>query len=140
MNLTTNPHDKTKSTKLELRFSLTETPRKGSLSIRSTGLYRGVIIPVVGNESIGRIVKAGGTSRFHHQMPRSRKLSPGGELAGGGASITDNTTIPISNGIIEYSSSKSVCDVTEICRLSSELSECDVERTNLAESSGCTCP
>ena len=56
----TNPHDKTKSTDSELRFTLAETPKKGSLSIYSTNLYRGVIIPVFGNRSIGLIVRAGG--------------------------------------------------------------------------------
>ena len=49
---TTNPYDNTKSTNLELRVTLTGnlelrlTLKKGSLSIYSTGLYRGVIIPV----------------------------------------------------------------------------------------------
>ena len=48
----TNPHDKTKSTNLDLRFTLTETPKKGSLSIHSTDLYRGVITPIFGNQSL----------------------------------------------------------------------------------------
>ena len=39
-----NPHDEKKSTNLELRFNLTEPPKKGYLSIYSTDLYRGVII------------------------------------------------------------------------------------------------
>jgi len=56
----TNPHDKATSTNLEFSFTLTETPKKGSMSINSTGLYRGVIIPIFGNQSIGRIVRAGG--------------------------------------------------------------------------------
>ena len=47
-----NPHDMTKSTDLELRFTWTETPKRGSLSIDLTDLYRGVIIPIFGNESM----------------------------------------------------------------------------------------
>ena len=46
---------------LELRFALTGTPKKGSLSIYSNDSYWGVIVPVFGNQSIGRIVRAGGT-------------------------------------------------------------------------------
>ena len=37
---------KTKSTILEFRFTLTKTPKEGSMSIYSTYLYRGVIIPI----------------------------------------------------------------------------------------------
>ena len=48
--ITTSPHDKTKTTNLELRFTLTETTEKRSLSIYSTNLYRGVIILIVGNQ------------------------------------------------------------------------------------------
>ena len=54
----TNLHDKTKSTSLELRFTLTEIPQKGFLSIYSTDLQWGVIIPIFGNQSICRIVRA----------------------------------------------------------------------------------
>ena len=43
--------DGTKSTNLDLRFTLTETPKRGSMSIYSTDLYRGVIIPIFGNSS-----------------------------------------------------------------------------------------
>ena len=63
---TTNPHDKTKPTNLELIFALKETPKKGCLSIVSTDLYRGVIIPIFGNQSIGRIVRAGRCVRGGH--------------------------------------------------------------------------
>ena len=42
---------------------MTETPKKGHMSIYSTDLYRGVIVPVFGNESIGRVVRAGGFSQ-----------------------------------------------------------------------------
>ena len=52
INSATNPHDMTKSTDLEFKFTLTETPRRGSLSIGSTDLYRGVMIPIFGNQSI----------------------------------------------------------------------------------------
>ena len=54
----TNPHDKTKSTNLEVGFTLTETPKKRPLSICSNDLYRGVIIPIFENQSVGRIVRA----------------------------------------------------------------------------------
>ena len=61
-----NPRNTTKSTNLEWKFASTETPNRGSLSIYSTDLYRGVIIPIFGNEPIGRIVRAGGAG-----VPRS---------------------------------------------------------------------
>ena len=51
---TTSPHDPTKSTNLEWRSTLTATPKRGFLSIYLTDLYRGVIIPVFENQSIGR--------------------------------------------------------------------------------------
>jgi hypothetical protein len=43
---------------LALRFTFTETPETESPSIYSNDLYRGVIIPIFGNQSIGRIVRA----------------------------------------------------------------------------------
>ena len=42
-----------------LIFTLTETPKKMSLSIYSTDLYRVMIITIFENESMGRIVRAG---------------------------------------------------------------------------------
>ena len=69
--LTTNPHDQTKSTNLELRFTVTETPKKGSQSIYSTDLYRGVIIPIFGNLSICRIL-----SHRMYLLSSSRKSTP----------------------------------------------------------------
>jgi len=57
----------------ESRSALTETPKKGSLSIFSTDLYRGVIIPIFGNQSIGRIVRAGG-ARHVALIPTARAL------------------------------------------------------------------
>jgi len=56
----TNPHVQTTSTNLELRFTLTENPKKRYVSIYSTDLHRGRIIPIFGNQSIGRIVRAHG--------------------------------------------------------------------------------
>ena len=58
---TTDPHDNTNSTNLELRFPLTGTPQKGSMSIFSPDLG-GVIIPIFGNQSIGRTVRVGGAN------------------------------------------------------------------------------
>ena len=57
---TTNPHKKTKSSNLSVRFSLTVTPRKGSLFNYSTDLYPGVFIHIFENQPIGRIVRAAG--------------------------------------------------------------------------------
>jgi len=56
----TNHHHKTNSTNLELKFTLTETPKRGFMSIYSTDLYQGVIMSIFGNRSMGRIVRAGG--------------------------------------------------------------------------------
>ena len=67
--ITTNPHDKTKSNNLELGLTLTETQEKGSPSIYSTDSHRGVIVPILGNQSIGRIVRAGGTHDENFVLP-----------------------------------------------------------------------
>ena len=66
---TTNPHDQTKSTDLGLRFTLTQTPQRGCLSIYSTDSYRGVTIPIFGNQLIGQIVKAGGRVAHLRRYP-----------------------------------------------------------------------
>jgi len=49
----------------ELKSTLTETPQKGSMSFYSTDLYRGVIIPIFRNESIGQILRAGRVCLHH---------------------------------------------------------------------------
>ena len=41
------------------------------MSIYSTDLYQGVIIPILGNQSIGLIVRAGGTLLYYSQDWRS---------------------------------------------------------------------
>ena len=61
---TTNPHVQIKLANLELRLNLTKTPKKGSLSIDSTDLYRGAIIPIFRIQSIGLTVRASGSSRL----------------------------------------------------------------------------
>ena len=55
-NPATNLNDKTRSTNLELRFALTWNPKKGSLDC----LVPGEIILIYGDQSIDRMVKAGG--------------------------------------------------------------------------------
>ena len=62
---TTNTHDKTKSTNLESRFTLTETPEKRALSIYSSKLCQGVIIRI-----FGRIVRVGGKWLLGRGSPR----------------------------------------------------------------------
>ena len=52
--LPTNPHDETKSTNLNLEIYLDRPPKKMRLSIYSSELYQGVMIPIFGNRSIGR--------------------------------------------------------------------------------------
>ena len=63
---TTNPPNETKSTNLEMRFTLTETPERGVLSIYLTDLYRGVIIPIFRHQSIGGLVD---TYQFCQPLP-----------------------------------------------------------------------
>ena len=70
----TNPRDKTKLTSLKMRFTLTETPKKGPLSIFSTDSYRVVIIYIFRNHSIGRIVRAGVVRSI--PTPREREGFP----------------------------------------------------------------
>ena len=43
-----------------VEVTLTEAPKKEYVSIYSTDMYRGVIVPVYGDRSIGRIMRAGG--------------------------------------------------------------------------------
>ena len=72
---TTNRQNKTKLINYELRFSLTEIPKREYLSIYPTGLYRRVIIPIFGYPSIGRIVRAGGMSDLDvTQKPRQKTI------------------------------------------------------------------
>ena len=71
---TTNPHDTTKSTNLRVEMYLDRDPQKGS--IYSTDLYRGVNIPIFGNESIGPIVRAGGTHLYRTPTQTAPRLRP----------------------------------------------------------------
>ena len=53
MKVSINPHDKTRLTNLELRLTVTETLKKGPVSIYSTDLCGGVIIPIFGDRLRG---------------------------------------------------------------------------------------
>jgi hypothetical protein len=56
-----------------LRFALTETPKRRSMSIYSTDLYRVLIMHASGNQPVGRVVGAGGWQ----PKPETRNLEPG---------------------------------------------------------------
>ena len=56
---TTNPHVKTKPMVFRARIYLVAGPDSGLLSIYSNNLNQGVHIPIFGNQSIARIVRAG---------------------------------------------------------------------------------
>ena len=58
------------SINLKSRFALMETPKKGSLSIYSTDLHRGVIISTFENQSIGREVRWPCRTGLEPVMPR----------------------------------------------------------------------
>jgi len=74
----TNPHDKTKSTRSEFSFALQKN-EEGDVSIYSTDLLNwGVFIHVFGNQSTGRIVRAG---EPHHVSCICSDLQPSATTA-----------------------------------------------------------
>jgi len=68
----------------ELRFALTETPKKGSLSIYSLYLYQVLNIPAIQIDRFGRTARAGGTGTTLERLKGSVHLKePGtGSLLG----------------------------------------------------------